>query len=121
MEKKNIKKKLQSKIDFISYSKSSFVILCNKMIYSRHVLSSRKNIAYILSEICDLYKFNYIMDNDENDEFILRIRISFDEQVSRYLMDLLYKDLKYNLNLYYSSSCINYGEKQISIRCFLYI
>lgn len=75
------------------------------MIFSRHILSARKNILLVLSELTDLYRFSYTIDVQD---------------ILKYLKCSLY-DLKYNLGKYIESSAIAAYDKGIVIKCCMYL
>lgn len=88
------------------------------MIFSRHILSARKNILLILSELEDLYRFSYTIEDIEDQYFSIYIRITFDNSFTKYLKCSLYDELKYNLGKYQESSSIEYN-KGIVIKCYM--
>ncbi len=89
------------------------------MIYSRHILFSVKYLNNIINELSELYHYNYKVYNKNVNN--IHILVIFDKDVNKEYINLAHKDISYNLQSYFKSSCINFDKKTITYTCMSFL
>jgi hypothetical protein len=82
-------------------------------IFSRHLERSIRSITRILNELAELYNFDYIIEANYS-KISMKVFVNLTD---KQYINFIHNDIKFNLQYFYSYSCIDYKKNKISYSC----